>query len=454
MKVDGGLRPDEIIGLHIKQETTAVKENRTKSDRSKGVFPSGRSASTTESRLPGVILDGHRALRELVLVNGLRIFSEMLEEDRTLLCGPRHRPSPDRRAYRHGHDDGNLVFGGRKIRVKRPRIRTLEGEELELPTWRRMSAEDPLRERVFQQILGGVSSRGYDASLEPLPDEIASRATRRSSVSRRFIAQTTEQTRAFLSRSLEGLDLPVILVDGTCLGDYVMLVAMGIDASGEKHILGVAVGTTESEQACRALFRNLIERGLVVERARLFVIDGGKGLRKAIRTTFGAWAVVQRCQIHKLRNVVGHLPKHRHAWVKSAMRQAWKLGTEAKAKHRLLQIAGQLEAEHPDAAASIKEGLDETLTVIRLGLGGWLLKTLRSTNPIENLQGAIKRIVRNVKRWRGGSMALRWCVTAMAQAQKNFRRVKGHREMPQLVAALEVLITKEENLLDKKEQVA
>ena len=429
-----------------------MKKNRTKFRSSKGVFPSGRSASTTESRLPQVLLDTRRALRELVLVNGMKVFAEMLEEDRTALCGPRHQPSADRTAYRHGHDEGSLVFGGRKIGLERPRVRSVAGKEIELPTWSRMSSEDPLRDRVVQQILSGVSSRGYEGSLEPIPEEIPSRGTRRSSVCRQFLARTAQQTQAFLSRSLEGLDLPVILVDGTHLGDHVMLVAMGIDSSGEKRILGVAVGTTESEQVCRSLFRNLIDRGLVVERARLFVIDGGKGLRKAIRTTFGMWALVQRCQIHKLRNVSDHLPEHRQAWVKSAMRQAWKLGTEAKARHRLERIAEQLDAEHPDAAASIREGLDETLTVIRLGLGGWLLASLRSTNPIENIQGAIKRVVRNVKRWRGGAMALRWCVTALVEAEKRFRRIKGHREMPQLVAALEVLVNK--NMLDTKEQVA
>jgi transposase-like protein len=271
-------------------------------------------------------------------------------------------------------------------------------------------------------------------------------------VCRHFHARTAQQTKAFLSRSLEGLDLPVILVDGTHLGDHVMIVAMGIDTSGQKHILSVAVGTTESEQVCRSLFRTLIDRGLVVERARLFVIDGGKGVRKAIRTTFGTWALIQRCQIHKLRNVADHLPDHRQAWVKAAMRQAWKLGTEAKARHRLERLASQLEGDHPDAAASIREGLEETLTVIRLGLGGALLASLRSTNPIENLQGTIKRVVRNVKRWRGGSMALRWCTTALIEAEKRFRRIKGHREMPQLVAALEVVVNK--NMLDTKEQVA
>jgi len=429
-----------------------MEKNRTKRTLTEGRFASGRSASTTESRLPQVLREGRRALRELVLANGLRVFAEMLEEDRTLLCGPRHRPSPDRRAYRHGHDEGRLVFGGRKIRLQKPRVRTVTGEEIELPTWREMAGEDPLRDRVVEQLLLGVSSRGYEGSLEPLPEEVPSRGTRRSSVSRHFLARTAEQTQSFLSRSLEGLDLPVILLDGTHLGDHVLLVAMGIDTTGHKHILGVAVGTTESEQVCRSLFRNLIDRGLVVERARLFVIDGGKGLRKAIRMTFGEWAVVQRCQIHKLRNVAEHLPQHRQAWVKSALRQAWKLGTEAKARHRLEQLAAQLDSDHPDAAASIREGLDETLTVIRLGLGGWLLKTLRSTNPIENLQGTIQRIVRNVKRWRGGAMALRWCVTALIEAEKRFRRVKGHREMPQLLAALEVLVSK--NGLDTKKEVA
>ena len=359
---------------------------------------------------------------------------------------------PGRRAYRHGHDEGCLVFGGRKIRVKKPRIRSVEGQEIELETWRRMADEDPLRDRVVEQILLGVSQRGYEWSLELPPAGAAARGTHRSSVSRQFQARTTQQTESFLSRSLDGIDLPVILIDGTGLGDHMLLVALGIDASGKKHILGVAVGTTESEQVCRSLFRNLIDRGLVVERARLFVIDGGKGLRKAIRTTFGDWSLVQRCQIHKLRNVAEHLPQHRRAWVKAAMRKAWKSGTVQAARHRLEQLAKQLEDEHPDAARSIREGLDETLTVIRLGLTGGLLRTLRSTNPIENLQGAIQRVVRNVKRWRGGSMARRWCVTALIEAEKRFRRVKGHREMPQLVGSLEAIVNK--NRLDDTQQVA
>jgi len=429
-----------------------MRKNRTKRTPREAEFVSGSSAGTSASRLPGLLLDARMALRELVLSAGFEVFTQMLEEDRAAICGPRHQPAPDRRAYRHGHDEGSLVFGGRKIRVKKPRIRSVEGEELELPTWRRMASQDPLRDRVVEQILLGVSHRGYERSLEPVPETICTRGVRKSSVSRQFTARTADQAKSFLSRSLEGIDLPVILIDGTGLGDHMLLVAMGIDTSGKKHILGVAVGTTEGEQVCRSLFRQLIDRGLVVERARLFVIDGGKGLRKAIRTTFGDWAVIQRCQIHKLRNVAEHLPEHRRTWVKAAMRRAWKAGTVGQGRQRLKDLASQLESDHPDAAASIREGLEETLTVIVLGIGGALLRTLRSTNPIENLQGAIKKIVRNVKRWRGGAMAQRWCVTALIEAEKRFRRVKGHKEMPQLIAALEAIVNK--NTLDSREKVA
>lgn len=420
-----------------------------KKNRTKGLL---REAAPERIGLPGILVDSRKALRELVMSSGLAVFTRMLEEDRTALCGPRHRPSPDRDAYRHGHDEGSLVFGGRKVRLRKPRVRSVDGEEIELPTWERMSAEDPLRDRIVEQTLLGVSSRGYERSLEPPPEGVRSHTTKRSSVCRRFVARTTAQVQAFLSRPLGELDLPVILIDGTGVGDHVLIVAMGIDSTGHKHILGVAVGTTESEQAIRSLFRNLIDRGLVVERARLFVIDGGKGLKKAIRITFGDWALIQRCQVHKLRNVADHLPKHRQAWVKATMRKAWRSGTVATARQRLTSLAEQLDTEHPDAAASVREGLEDTLTLLRLGVGGALHKTLCSTNPIENLQGAIKRIVRNVKRWRGGSMALRWCATALVEAEKRFRRLRGHREMPQLIAALEAVVNK--NTLDTQEKVA
>jgi transposase-like protein len=387
-----------------------------------------------------VLLDARRSLREFALSKGLEVFSQMLEEDRTALCGPKNKPQEERQAYRHGHDEGQVVLGGRKIRMNKPRVRSVEGEELELPHWREFRQEDPLSQRVIEQMLVGVSTRNYDRSLEPMPEGIETRATSRSAVSRQFVARTRVQVEKFLSRRLDDLDLAVIMLDGTGMGDHVLVVALGIDAAGRKHVLGVTEGSTESEQVCRGLLRQLVDRGLVLERARLFVIDGGKGLHKAIREVFGQWALIQRCQVHKLRNVAEHLPQNKRAWVKAAMNRAWSRATVAAARGKLKDLASQMEDQHPSAARSILEGLDETLTVIGLGVGLSLSKTLRTTNPIENLQGTLKRVSRNVKRWRGGSMALRWGVSALVEAQKKFRRVKSYREMPQLIAALEATI--------------
>ena len=384
-----------------------------------------------------VLVRAKQALREVMLSAGTDVLMALLEQDREALCGPRHEQSEGRENHRYGYDTGPLVLGGRKVAVRKPRVRSIGGdEEIELPTWRQFSDEDPLTERAIEQMLVGVTTRKYERSLEPLPEGLESQGTSRSSVSRRFVARTSAQVDAFLSRPLKDVDHPVVMIDGTGFGDHLMLVAMGIDEKGEKHVLGVREGTTESEGVCRSLLQELIERGLEVERARLFVIDGGKGIRKAIREVFGAWALVQRCQEHKRRNVLDHLPKGKRARVSKALRDAWKSESEPTARRLLRQLAKDLEPAHPGAAASLREGLDETLTVLLLGMKGSLARTLVTTNPIENLQGLLKKVVRNVKRWRGGSMALRWAVTDLMEAEKRFRRVKGHREMPQLLAAL------------------
>ncbi len=392
-------------------------------------------------------------LRGFVIDAGYRIFLELLEEERELLCGPRYAHIGERQAYRHGYDQGSLVFGGRKISVPKPRVRSLGGKEIELETWRETSATDPLEERVMEQVLAGVTTRKYSRSLEPAPAEVKTSSESRSSVSRMFVARTKEQVKAFLSRPLGDLDLPVIMIDGTGLGDHLLLVALGIDADGYKHVLGVVEGTTESSQVCLSLFRNLIDRGLVVERARLFVVDGGRGIRSAIRTTFGNWALTHRCHVHKLRNILDHLPRHKRPWVRQIVRRALNEDTTKKAKRQLLRLAKQLEEPHPGAASSVREGLDEILTLHRLGIRGPLYRTLRSTNPIENLQGSIKSFTRHVKRWRSGLMALRWCVTALSEAETHFRRIKGFHAMPFLMAALETALEKNHQI-DTESEVA
>ena len=400
-------------------------------------FASESPGSQTECILASVLSDTREDLRDLIVRSGLDVFRALLEDERTKVCGPRSRPSADRSAYRHGHDGGELIFGGRKIAVKRPRVRSADGKrELALPLWDRMARQDPLTDRVMEQMLVGVSTRDYARSLEPLPAPFRSRGTTRSAVSRHFVARTQAQVEGFLSRRLEGETYPVLMIDGKGFGEHLLITILGIAMDGQKRILGIVEGSTENGALCRRLLSDLVDRGLSIEEARLVVIDGGKGLRKAVREVFGSWAVVQRCQVHKMRNVLEHLPKDRQRWAKTAMEAAYGCSDPKKAKEMLERLAKRLEAKHPGAAASLREGLEETLTVTGLGLTDALWRTLRSTNPIENLQGALEKKSTNVKRWRGGSMAVRWAVTAAIEAEKKFRRIRGHKQMPQLIEAL------------------
>lgn len=393
-------------------------------------------SSTRRVRLGEVLVQARTALREIVVGAGFQVLTAMLEEDRTALCGPRYQQSAGRRAYRHGSEEAPVVLGGRKVRVSKLRVREATGGEMALPTWQDITREDPLNERAVEQMLVGVSTRGYARSLEPLPPSMDSVAVSRSSVSRRFVARTAQKVEAFLSRPLGELDLPVLMLDGTGLGDHVLVVALGIDGKGSKHVLGVVEGSTESHAVCQALLRDLIERGLTVERARLFVIDGGKGVRKAIRETFAQWALIQRCQVHKLRNVLDHLPGAKRAVIGAALNKAWSAESEPEARKQLQAIEARLESQHPGAVSALREGLDETLTLLTLGTKGALYHTLRSTNPIENLQGLLKRVAKRVKRWRGGSMALRWAATALIEAERSFRRIRGHRDLDAFNASL------------------
>lgn len=240
-----------------------------------------------------------------------------------------------------------------------------------------------------------------------------------------------------LGRSLTEEDYVVVMIDGVTFGDHVVVTAMGITWDGRKHILGSREGSTENGTVCRALLADLVERGLAVERPRLFVIDGAKALRSAIRSIFGASALIQRCQIHKVRNVLGHLPEHKHAWVQKTMRKAFDAATSKQAQGILKRLALTLEEQHPSAAGSLREGLEELFTVNDLGATGWLWRTLRSTNTLESANEKVRRLTRNVKRYRSGSMALRWAVTGYMSAESTFRRIKGHKELPHLVSRIE-----------------
>lgn len=376
-------------------------------------------------------------LREFVISAGAAALAAVLEEERTRLVGPKYAHLPDRRARRAGSAPGELVMGGRRVQVRRPRARTLDGQEVQLPSWTAFGAEDPLHERAVEQMLVGVSTRRYARSLEPLPADLPSRGTSRSAVSRRFVAATERQMAEWLGRELGSLELGVVMIDGIHIDDHVLLVALGIDSDGKKHVLGVREGATENAAACTALLADLRDRGLRTDHPVLVVIDGAKALAKAVRNVFGDRAIVQRCQAHKLRNVVDQLPDDMKPSVRQALREAYAASDAARAHTMLTNLVRRLREKHPGAASSLEEGLDETIAVKRLRLPKKLERQLSTTNAIENLMGSVRRLSRRVKRWRGGKMILRWTVAAVSDAATRFRRVTGAREgMAELMRVL------------------
>jgi transposase-like protein len=315
-----------------------------------------------------------------------------------------------------------------------------EGHEVALPTWRAAQAEDWLGRWAMNLMLINVSTRKLKRAVR-LPEgdlpAVMGDGTSKSAASRRFVALSAERMAEWMASDLSKLDLLVIQIDGLHIGnDLVLVGALGIDEEGHKHPLGLVEGATENAAVVQALIDNLIERGLDPKVCRLFIVDGAKALTKVIRSTFGRHTPIQRCQVHKARNVIDRLPKPLHAAVRKALRQAWELDDADKAERLLRNLARRLEQEAPGVAASILEGLDEMLTVNRLGLPVQLRRSLACTNSIENVMGTVRRVCRNVKRWRNAAMALRWTAAGMLEATKGFRRLKAHKQLPILKAAL------------------
>ncbi len=391
-----------------------------------------------------------QTLLDTVLTSGTIQAIEMLRSQQEALCGPRYKQVADRKAHRHGSTAGSLVMGGRRVTLPRPRVRSVAGREVELPAWTQWSREDPLEQRALQQMILGVSTRGYSDSLEKLPVEVPERGKSRSAVSRRFVEGTRRRLVKLQRRDLSKLSLAVLMIDGIHFEDHVVLVALGFENDGKKHVLGLWEGATENSRACKALLENLASRGLQTNRSMLIVLDGAKALHKACRDVFGDRAFIQRCQEHKKRNVADHLPESMRPGVRRAMNQAYECRDAKRAKRQLEALAARLESEHPGAAASLREGLDDTLTVIELNLPERLQLSLRTTNPIDNLIGSVRKVSRRVKRWRGGRMMLRWCGAAVLDAEQRFRRIRGYREMPKLIAALRARDAE----LDEKENAA
>jgi putative transposase len=308
-------------------------------------------------------------------------------------------------------------------------VRARDGNELSLPGWETAQAEDWLGRWAMNLMLINVSTRRFGRAVRlPAGDIPVARGAgvSKSAVSRRFVALSAARMAEWMAADLSQLDLLAIQIDGMHISEELtLLAAVGIDGDGVKHPLGVLEGATENAAVVQALLDNLVGRGLDPKVCRLFIVDGSKALIKAIRKTFGRHTPIQRCQIHKARNIIERLPKHLHASVRKSLRQAWELDDAEKADRLIRNLARRLEQVAPGVAASILEGLDEMLTVIRLGLPLPLRRSLACTNIIENMMGTVRRVCRNVKRWRNALMALRWTAAAMQEAAKGFRRLKA-----------------------------
>ncbi len=375
------------------------------------------------------------------LAAGLEALGEMLEADAAALCGPRHGRGGGRQAQRWGRTAGPIGFHGGKVAVERPRVRERGGgKEVVLPSWERATEEDWLGRWAMNLMLIGVTTRRFGRAVRLPEGDVPvgpGAGVSKSAASRRFVALSAERMAAWMAQDLSGLDLLAVQIDGLHITeDLVLLAAVGIDAEGAKHPLGLVEGATENAAVVQALLDDLVGRGLDPATCRLFIVDGAKALSKAIRRTFGRGTPIQRCQVHKARNIADRLPKALQAPVRRALRQAWELDDAAKAERLLRNLARTLEPRAPGAAAAILEGLDEILTVVRLGLPRELRRSLACTNIVENVLGSVRRVCRNVKRWRDADMALRWTAAAMLEAAKGFRRLKAKRHLPALRAAL------------------
>jgi transposase-like protein len=410
-------------------------------------IPNARLSKVLEAPLPLAVPSLPSALEELslsvdrfCLLAGVEALGEMLAEDAEALCGPRHARRPARRGYRWGTTVSEVAYQGGKVKVSRPRVRDLAGKEMSLASWELLSDPDLLRAWATNLMVLNVSTRKYRRAVRLPEGDLASArgdATSKSAVSRRFVALTRKKLKAWLASDLSAHDLLVIQIDGLHVGDHVLVAAIGVDGAGDKQVLGIAEGATENAATVQALIDNLIARGLDPEIPRLFIVDGSRALSKAVRNTFGIAAAIQRCQVHKGRNITERLDEHLHAGVKKALRQAWDQDDAEKAERLLRNLARRLEHDAPGVSGSILEGLDEILTVIRLGLPPELRRALACTNAIENALGTVRTVSRNVKRWRNAEMALRWTAAGLLEAQKTFRRLKAYRQLPMLRKALE-----------------
>ena len=413
-----------------------MKKNYQTNDASAMGLAVPEAVTVVMAELAGEVQEG---LLAMAVGTGLQVMASMMHADVAAVCGPKGKHDPDRGAVRHGTEFGSVTLGGRRVPVARPRMRAVDGSgEMPVPSYELFSRTEVLGRMAMERMLAGLSTRRYPVGLEPVGQRVeqTARATSKSAVSRRFVTATETALAELLSAPLGELDLVALMIDGVHFGEHLCVVALGIGIDGTKHALGLVEGSTENTTVVTDLLTGLRDRGLDTSRPIFVGIDGAKALRAAVVRVFDH-PVIGRCQLHKIRNVADRLPDHLASTVTKRMRVAYHADTALAAEAQLEALAKELDRTHPGAAASLREGLAETLTVLRLGVPPTLARTLRSTNSIESMISICRTHAANVKNWQNGNMALRWCAAGMVEAGKQFRRVNGHLHLPALRAALD-----------------
>jgi putative transposase len=428
----GGGEPGSIESIRqnhpSKGDTTAVKKtyhivNREEKSAAAAIEQFAKANGQLLLPLVEMITRARIAVDEVIGRIGRQTIETILTLSATEVAGPRTPGKPSGDIRWHGSQSGRVKLADRQLKVKRPRLRHREQGEVKVPAYEALQDHDGTAERMMGALLRGVSTRQYE---EVLPEMAATAGVSRSSVSRQAIEGSAEQLRQLQERRWEAVDLVVIYIDGQRFGEHHVISAVGVDRSGEKHVLGIEIGATENAAAVKKLLVGLRERGLRTDQRYLFVIDGAKALRAGIEEVFGADQPVQRCRNHKMRNVLDELPREQHAQVLNVMRAAWKLTDADEGIKRLEGLARFLEHEYESAARSLREGMTEMFTIQRLKLPPSLYKCLGTTNVIESPQSGVQKRTGNVSRWRDAAMVERWVASAWLLTEKHFRKVIGH----------------------------
>ena len=373
---------------------------------------------------------------------GIQALMTLMDQDVEAMAGPKGKHDPNRTAYRHGYQNTTVPMGNQRLGIKRPRARSIETDtDLPIPSYEAFANDDELLEAALNRMLYGMSSRDYRHGIEDYSDIAETSGTSKSAISQRFIKASAKEAQKVLGRRFDQETIPVLMIDGIALGDYTAIVAMGVTSDGHKIIMGVRIGSTENAQVCRDLLTDLVSRGLKYEQGLLAVIDGSKALRKALKDVLGQQVLIQRCQVHKMRNIIDYLPKHKRDWVKRKLKKAWTSETAEEAIRQLRSLATGLQTQYPDAAASLREGLEETVTILKLSIPGLLQRSLRSTNTIESAFSMVSKNIRNVKNWKNGTMVQRWVCAALLDAENRANRIAGYRSMGILISEIQRLTT-------------